>query len=171
MPAEAERCDARSADFDVVVVGGGVIGLACAWRAGAARGAGRRCSSAAEPAAGATRVAAGMLAPVGELTFGEEELLELTLAAARLLPGVRRRAGGGERDRARATSGSARCTSRSTATRRRSCGGVHDLQRSLELEAEWLPPRALPRPRAGPDARRSTAASSRRARRRSIRGR
>ena len=28
---------------------------------------------------------------------------------------------------------------------------VHDLQRSLGLEAEWLPPRALPRARAGPD--------------------
>jgi len=36
--------------------------------------------------AGATRVAAGMLAPVGEIAFGEERLLELTLAAARGYP-------------------------------------------------------------------------------------
>ncbi len=39
-----------------------------------------------------------------------------------------------------ATSGAAPCTSRSTATRPSSCARVHDLQRSLELEAEWLPP-------------------------------
>ena len=36
----------------------------------------------AESTAGATRVAAGMLAPVGELQHGEEVLLEMTLAAA-----------------------------------------------------------------------------------------
>ena len=50
------------------------------------------------------------------------------------------------------------CTSRSTATRRRSCAASHDLQRSLGLEAEWLPPRALPRAGARPDPVASTAA-------------
>ena len=106
--------------YDAVVVGGGVIGLACAWRA-AQRGARVAVLERGEPPAGATRVAAGMLAPVGELTFGEPELLELTLAAARALPGVRRRARGGERGRDRLRAAAARCTSRSTATRRRSC--------------------------------------------------
>ena len=41
----------------------------------------------AEPPAGATRVAAGMLAPIGELAFGEPELLQMTLAAAERYPG------------------------------------------------------------------------------------
>ncbi|HEX6229051.1 MAG TPA: FAD-dependent oxidoreductase, partial [Solirubrobacterales bacterium] len=72
--------------FDAVVVGGGVIGLSCAWRA-AQRGARVAVVERSRPPAGATRVAAGMLAPVGELTFGEPELLEMTLAAAELYPG------------------------------------------------------------------------------------
>ena len=64
--------------FDVVVVGGGVIGLACAWRL-AQRGAEVAVLERGEPGQGATRVAAGMLAPVGELTFGEPELLATEL--------------------------------------------------------------------------------------------
>lgn len=39
------------------------------------------------PGAGASGVAAGMLAPVGEATWGEDELLELALASHRLWPG------------------------------------------------------------------------------------
>ena len=62
-----------------------MIGLSCAWRA-AQRGAGVAVVDRARPPAGATRVAAGMLAPVGELTFGEPELLQMTLAAAELYP-------------------------------------------------------------------------------------
>ena len=73
-------------DFDAIFVGGGVIGLSCAWRA-AQRGASVAVLDRAEPPAGATRVAAGMLAPVGELAFGEPELLEMTLASAQLYPG------------------------------------------------------------------------------------
>src|SRR5690348_6942910 len=76
--------DKRS--LDAVFVGGGVIGLACAWRA-ARRGAEVAVIERSErPHAGATGVAAGMLAPVGELTFGERELLELALRSARLWP-------------------------------------------------------------------------------------
>ena len=70
-----------SKTVDVVIVGAGVIGLACAWRA-AQRGLEVIVLERAAPAAGATGVAAGMLAPVGELTFGEQRLLELTLEAA-----------------------------------------------------------------------------------------
>ena len=82
--------------FDAVFVGGGAIGLAGAWRA--AQGGARVCVlERAEPPAGATNVAAGMLAPVGELSFGEPDLLSMMLAAAELWPAVRRRAGGGER--------------------------------------------------------------------------
>jgi glycine oxidase len=71
--------------YDVVVVGGGVIGLSAGWRA-AERGM-RVCVVERDRAAtGASAVAAGMLAPVGEATWGEEPLLNLALASARLWP-------------------------------------------------------------------------------------
>lgn len=64
---------------DVVVVGGGVIGLATAWRA---LGRGLRVTVAdPEPGGKATLVAAGMLTPVSELSYGEEALLRLGLAS------------------------------------------------------------------------------------------
>jgi glycine oxidase len=70
---------------DVVVVGGGVIGLSAAWRA-AERGM-RVCVVERDRAgAAASGVAAGMLAPVGEATWGEEPLLALALASARIWP-------------------------------------------------------------------------------------
>ncbi|WP_037863456.1 glycine oxidase ThiO [Streptomyces sp. NRRL S-340] len=69
---------------DVLVVGGGIIGLVTAWRAA------RRGLSAAvvdpEPGGGAAQVAAGMLAAVTELHYGEETLLGLNLASARRYP-------------------------------------------------------------------------------------
>src|SRR5688572_7255399 len=64
---------------DVVVVGGGPIGLASAWRA-AQRGLSTVVIDAGEP--GAWHVAAGMLAPVSEAEFGERALLELGLRSA-----------------------------------------------------------------------------------------
>ena len=70
---------------DVVVVGGGVIGLVCAWRA-AQRGLDVVVLERDHPGAGASGVAAGMLAPVGEATWGEDRLLELALASHRLWP-------------------------------------------------------------------------------------
>jgi len=70
--------------FDVVVVGGGIIGLSVAWTA-AARG--MSVAVVDDRAnAGATHAAAGMLAPVGEVSYGEEALLELNLAAAERYP-------------------------------------------------------------------------------------
>jgi glycine oxidase len=125
--------------FDAIFVGGGVIGLSCAWYA-ARRGAKVAVVERAEPPAGATNVAAGMLAPVGELTFGEPELLELTLASARLYPefvaGVE--AGSGMETGYRRQGALHLALDRDEAAQLRR---VHDLQRSLELEAEWLPPR------------------------------
>jgi glycine oxidase len=70
---------ARSEHHDVAVVGGGVIGLAVAWRA-AQRGLRTVVLDAAED--GAWRYAAGMLAPVTEAEFGEDALLALGLRAA-----------------------------------------------------------------------------------------
>jgi glycine oxidase len=64
---------------DVVIVGGGVIGLATAWRS-LERGL-RVTVADPQPASKASRVAAGMLAPVSELNYGEEALLHLGLAS------------------------------------------------------------------------------------------
>ena len=68
----------------VAVVGGGVIGLSVAWRL-AARG----CAVTVydpDPGSGASHVAAGMLAPVGEAYFGETELVALMRESARRWP-------------------------------------------------------------------------------------
>ncbi|MHB8681098.1 MAG: glycine oxidase ThiO [Acidimicrobiales bacterium] len=65
---------------DVVVAGGGVIGLAIAWQA-ARRGMAVLVADP-EPGRGASWAAAGMLAPVTEVHYGEEALLELNLASA-----------------------------------------------------------------------------------------
>src|SRR5215207_5218226 len=72
--------------YDVVVVGAGVIGLACAWRI-AERGL-SVCviERAATPGAGASGVAAGMLAPVTEAEWGAQALLDLNLDSAERWP-------------------------------------------------------------------------------------
>lgn len=69
----------------VVVVGGGVIGLSIAWRA-AVRGMAVAVIDPS-PGQGASGVAAGMLAPVTEVHYGEEALLELNLDSSRRYPG------------------------------------------------------------------------------------
>ena len=65
---------------DAVVVGGGVIGLGIAWRAASAGMAVTVVDQA--PGRGASWAAAGMLAPVTEVHYGEGQLLALNLAAA-----------------------------------------------------------------------------------------
>jgi len=125
--------------FDAVFVGGGIVGLSCAWRA-AQRGARVCVLERAEPPAGATNVAAGMLAPVGELTFGEPELLQMTLAAAELYPDFVAEL----EEASGVATGYAPCGALHIALDRDEAAElrrVHDLQRSLGLEAEWLPPR------------------------------
>ncbi|CAK7285336.1 glycine oxidase ThiO [Streptomyces misionensis] len=69
---------------DVLVVGGGIIGLVTAWRA-AQRGLATAVVDPA-PGGGAAQVAAGMLAAVTELHHGEETLLALNLRSARRYP-------------------------------------------------------------------------------------
>src|ERR1044072_965538 len=80
MEAESQR-----AHQDAVVVGGGVIGLACAWRM-AQRGMDVALVERDGIGSGASGVAAGMLAPVGEARWGEEPLLDLALASAEAWP-------------------------------------------------------------------------------------
>ncbi|MFI0407142.1 glycine oxidase ThiO [Actinomadura sp. 3N508] len=65
--------------MEIVIIGAGVIGLATAWRAAAGGAAVTLVDP--EPAGGASAVAAGMLTPVSELTYGEEPLLRLGLAS------------------------------------------------------------------------------------------
>ncbi len=137
MPAEAKLTERRG--YDAIVVGAGAIGLCCAWRA-ARRGARVVVVDRARPPAGATRVAAGMLAPIGELAFGEPDLLRMTLDAAEMYPAFIAEL--------EAASGIATgyvqrgalhiALDRDEAAELRR---VHDLQRSLGLGAEWLPPR------------------------------
>ncbi|MEV7450458.1 glycine oxidase ThiO [Streptomyces nigra] len=74
----------RTRTSDVLVVGGGIIGLVTAWRA-AQRGFGTAVVDP-EPGGGAARVAAGMLAAVTELHYGEQTLLGLSLDSARRYP-------------------------------------------------------------------------------------
>jgi glycine oxidase len=74
-----------TATSDVAVIGGGVIGLAIAWRA-AQRGHSVCVLERGALGAGASHVAAGMLAPVTEADAGELALLELGLRSARLWP-------------------------------------------------------------------------------------
>ena len=64
---------------DVVVAGGGLVGLAVAWRA-AQRGLSVTVVDDA-PGTGASAAAAGMLAPVAEAGYREERLLGLGLAS------------------------------------------------------------------------------------------
>lgn len=73
-----------TAPVDVVVVGAGIIGLASAWRL-AQHGASVAVVDPA-PGSGASHVAAGMLAPVTEVHYGEEALLALNLHAAARWP-------------------------------------------------------------------------------------
>ncbi len=137
MPAEAKLSERRS--YDAIVVGGGAIGLCCAWRI-AGRGARVVVVDRAHPPAGATRVAAGMLAPIGELAFGEPDLLQMTLDAAEMYPGfvAELEATSGM------TAGYTQCGALHIALDRDEAAElrrVHDLQRALGLGAEWLPPR------------------------------
>lgn len=74
----------RTRTSDVLVIGGGIIGLVTAWRA-AQRGLATAVVDP-EPGDGAAQVAAGMLAAVTELHYGEQTLLGLNLASARRYP-------------------------------------------------------------------------------------
>ncbi len=73
-----------SADADVLVIGGGVIGLSIAWRA-AQRGM-RVTVADPEPGGGASRAAAGMITPISEAAYAEKELFRLGRESQRRYP-------------------------------------------------------------------------------------
>src|ERR1700723_2575397 len=87
MPAKGESRQAMM-DTDVIVVGGGVIGPAIAWRAAIAG----RTVTIIDPGTDdkASLVAAGMLGPVSESVFGEQDLLNLNLHAIDRFPSFNR---------------------------------------------------------------------------------
>jgi glycine oxidase len=129
----------RRESYDVAVVGAGLIGLACAWRA-AERGLSVVVLERERPGAGASGVAAGMLAPVTEADFGEQALLRLGLASRELWPGFA--------SELEERSGMPTLFSESGAlvvAADRDDGEelrrLHRFQRELGLEAEWLTPR------------------------------
>jgi glycine oxidase len=72
---------------DVLVVGGGIVGLAVAWRA-RQRGLSVTLLERGECGQATSRIAAGMLAPVMEVEFGDagRRVLELGLRSAELWP-------------------------------------------------------------------------------------
>jgi glycine oxidase len=87
MPAQGGAVrDKTNNSYDAIFVGGGVIGLASAWSA--ARSGAHVCVLERErPASGATGVAAGMLAPAGEASWGEDSLISFNLESLRRWPG------------------------------------------------------------------------------------
>lgn len=79
--------DSNGSVVDVAVIGGGIVGLAVAWRA-RANGMSVLLLEREETGCGASRVAAGMLAPVAEVEYGEHgrRSLDLALRAAQVWP-------------------------------------------------------------------------------------
>ena len=119
---------------DVVVVGAGIIGLACAWHA-CRRGLSVLVVDGESPGSGSSRVAAGMLAPVTEAEFGEQELLRLNLEGLERWPGFADELGGELHHR--------RCGALVVAADRddaEELHRLHEFQRSLGLDADWLTP-------------------------------
>ncbi|MFJ1637616.1 MULTISPECIES: glycine oxidase ThiO [unclassified Streptomyces] len=120
---------------DVLVIGGGIIGLVTAWRA-AQRGLSTAVADP-EPGGGAARVAAGMLAAVTELHYGEQLLLGLNLASAARYPAfvAELEAASGRETGFRASGTLAVALD---ADDRAQLRDLHALQLRSGLESEWL---------------------------------
>lgn len=144
IPAEAQEVTqspkAQHQGRDLVVIGAGVIGLACAWRAAQA-GMSVTVLERDEPGAGASGVAAGMLAPVTEAEFGEEPLLRMNLGSRELWPGFAAEL----EELTGMPTGYADTGALVVAADRddsEELRRLHAFQRRLGLDAEWLGPRA-----------------------------
>ncbi len=120
------------------MIGAGVIGLSCAWRA-AERGLRVTVLDREHPGSGASGVAAGMVAPLGEATWGEEAGLGFAIDSAASWPGfaeeLTEASGLDVAFRRRGALHLALDRDEAEELRRR-----HELQRSLGLAADWLRP-------------------------------
>lgn len=120
----------------MVVAGAGIVGLACAWRAAQA-GMSVQVLDPGDRRGAASAVAAGMLAPVTEASFGEHELLRLNLAGRAEWPAF-------AAELAERSGIDLEYSERGAlvvAAERDDVGELrrlNDLQRELGLDAEWL---------------------------------
>ena len=129
-----ERIEDR-ASAALLVVGAGLIGLSCAWRAAEAGVETIVVDAGAEERA--SEVAAGMIAPVGEASWGEGDLLAAGMASAAAWPEFAREleaASGMEVPYRRCGALHVGLDRDETAELRR----VHDFHARLGLEARWL---------------------------------
>ncbi len=135
MSSEISGSSRKGGSADLIVVGGGLIGLSCAWRAAEAgldvlvldAGAAERASE----------VAAGMIAPIGEASWGEEALLAASLMSADRWPDFAREltaASGIEVPYRRCGAIHVGLDRDELAELRR----VHGLHGELDLSSEWL---------------------------------
>lgn len=122
--------------YDIIVIGAGAIGLTVAWRA-REEGMSVAVLDREHHGAGASGVAAGMLAPVTEAAFGEEALARLNLSSANLFPSMlqdlKETTGEDLLDTGPGTLTVAIDKDRSAWLKR-----LHDLQVSLGLDAQLL---------------------------------
>ncbi|HET8822442.1 MAG TPA: glycine oxidase ThiO [Thermoleophilaceae bacterium] len=131
----------QSTRYDAVVIGAGLIGLSCAWRARKRGLSVLVVDRASEPGAGTSGVAAGMLAPVTEADFGEEGPLRVNLLARERWPAFAAELEEvtglptGYRDSGALVVAADRDDAE--ALRR-----LHGFQRTLGLDSEWLTPSA-----------------------------
>jgi glycine oxidase len=125
---------------DVVVVGAGVIGLTCAWRL-RQRGLSVAVFDSGQAGAKTSRVAAGMLAPITEVEFGEAALTNLNLASADAYPAFveELQSASGTELHFRQGGSLYVAADRDEAA---DVDRLHDLQRSSELPVNWLDARA-----------------------------
>jgi glycine oxidase len=84
-PRKVSNHGATNVTADVLIIGGGVIGLAIGWRA-SQRGL-RVVIADPDPGCGASHAAAGMLTPVAEAAYAERELFELGAMSLTRYPG------------------------------------------------------------------------------------
>lgn len=139
-PGTAGNSTAGDFAADVAVIGGGVIGHGIAFEASRA---GRSVIVIDDaPGAGASWAAAGMLAPVSELHYQEEQLLELMLESSRLWPGFAAGIGAGAAGEA-AGAGTGYLTTPTLAVGadaadRRALADLREVQQSCGLSVEPL---------------------------------
>src|SRR3954451_18294151 len=129
----------RSTRYDAVVIGAGLIGLSCAWRARKRGMSVLVVDRADSPGAGTSDVAAGMLAPVTEMDFGEEGPLRMNMLARERWPAFAAELEevSGLPTGYRETGALVVAADRDDAEALRR---LHELHASLGLASEWLTP-------------------------------